>query len=167
MGVNRWSSYDHCHGFTATSIYKVQHNLKITTGFFVLGALSKSTGANIYEFETQDGRSVFKALDYLISTALQSGISWPVPNSVFFILTNIKGDFDTGTTVQMAKDAFVELKDIKYRSQAYEMQGSEFKTWNMNRLWTPFGAYDGRERSAGRRIGVGFMVAGVVLVLGL
>jgi hypothetical protein len=51
----------------------------------------------------------------------------------------------------MTKDAFVQLKDIKYRTQAYELQGSEYMTWNMHRLWSPFGAYDGREKSGGMK----------------
>jgi hypothetical protein len=85
----------------------------------------------------------------LISASLAAGPIWPVPNS---------GNFDAKASIQMAKDAFVQLKDIKYLSQAYEMQGGEYMTWNMHRLWSPFGAYDGRARSGEGRLSISLVI---------
>jgi hypothetical protein len=81
-------------------------------------ALQEQHGAEIYEFRL-DGGSVFSALT--ISSLREIASIWPVPTR--YLRFTFQGDFDLKVTVQMAKDAFVQLKDIKYRTQAYELQG--------------------------------------------
>jgi len=123
-------------------------------GFFVHGALSKSTLAEVFEFETQDGRSVFTALDYLVNAGLVGGKSWPVPNV---------GNFTTDATAQMCKEAFVELYDVRYVQDAYKMSG-RMLSWNVNRLWAPFGAYDSASLSGGMMsLSIDWRVAGLMV----
>ena len=43
---------------------------------FVVGGLAKSTEVGVFGFQTEDGRSLKRAVDYLVPYALNGGQGW-------------------------------------------------------------------------------------------
>lgn len=114
----------------ASSWYFSNYNLE---AYFVQIGFSQTTGLSVFNYETTDGKSVKKALEFMISFGLKSGAGWPAIN---------RAAFDIKKLSQMCKQAFVVTKDTKYLESANQMQGGRAFIWNVNRLWAPHGAYD-------------------------
>ena len=61
------------------------------------------------------------------------------------------------------KEAFVILRDTKYIFVSDTIQNNKPITWNLNRLWAPFGAYDAADSSDALALETNFWL----LILGL
>ncbi|KAJ3298442.1 hypothetical protein HK104_010702 [Borealophlyctis nickersoniae] len=111
-------------------------------GFFVQGHLAASTNVSVFGYQTSDGRSLLRALNYLVPFALGNGTGWPVPN---------QGGFGNVTTGEMCKEAFVVYRDQKFLTAASQLQNGTPMTWNPTRLWSPYNVFDVPLRSGARR----------------
>ncbi|KAJ3082306.1 hypothetical protein HK102_001801 [Quaeritorhiza haematococci] len=135
--------------------------------FFVLAHIAQNSlsSVQVFQFQTQDGRSLARAVDYLMPFALSNGTGWPVPNT---------GGFDPSVVNQLCKDAYVVYRDVKYSNAFEQIQNGKPMSWNVRRLWMPYGAYDtpiyARSGSIGRWENQHAMwtlvVAGVIGVVG-
>ncbi|KAI8918824.1 alginate lyase-domain-containing protein [Entophlyctis helioformis] len=129
-------------------------------GLFVLGFLSQSTPFNLFQYQDAQGRSLVRALDYMLPYATTNGSGWPVAN---------RGNFDPAAVVELCKLAYIVYRDVKYIGVANELQAKP-KIWNPVRLWTPYMAFDAPVRSSAARAashGLWQMVAvGASVVIG-
>ncbi|KAJ3050739.1 hypothetical protein HK097_008260 [Rhizophlyctis rosea] len=100
---------------------------------FVVGDLAKNTGVGVFGFQTGDGRSLKRVIDYLVPYALNGGQGWPVPNS---------GNFSMDEIIELCKEAYIVYKDQKYLDAANQLQGNSPQTWNPMRLWAPYNVFD-------------------------
>ncbi|KAJ3034400.1 hypothetical protein HDV00_005056 [Rhizophlyctis rosea] len=124
------------------SWFYVNYNIQ---GLFVIGWMAQAVGLDMFSYQTYDGRSIKRALDYLLPYALNNGTGWPHLNL---------GPFDMSTTIQNCKEAFLAYRDPYYLEVAYQLQGNVPQMWNPSRLWTPFLAFDGPQQSAAFKLGV-------------
>ncbi|KAI8802511.1 alginate lyase-domain-containing protein [Cladochytrium replicatum] len=119
-----------------------QYSIFNLKAHFTQGWLAQSTGVEYFQFQTNDGRSAAKALNYLMSYTLVNGSGWPV--------TNI-GNFDPTDVVELAKEAFIVYRDVKYTSFVDAVQGKP-ASWNPFRLWAPYASIDGALRAGAPRM---------------
>lgn len=111
-------------------------NLK---ALFHIAYLSQSTKINLFQYQDSQGRSIVKALDYLLPFATTNGTGWPVLNI---------GDFKPDTVVQLAKEAYVVYRDSRYIQTANALQNDIPRTANVARLWNPYLSFDNLRSSA-------------------
>ncbi|KAJ3034562.1 hypothetical protein HDV00_004925 [Rhizophlyctis rosea] len=100
---------------------------------FVAGYLAMNTNVSLFGYQTSDGRSVQRAVDYLVPYALAAGGGWPVPNS---------GNFSGDEVVESCKEAYLIYRDQKYLDAANQLQAYTPQTWNPMRLWAPYNVFD-------------------------
>ncbi|KAJ3329317.1 hypothetical protein HDU76_008158 [Blyttiomyces sp. JEL0837] len=120
--------------------------------FFVLAELAKTTGISLLRYQTQDGKSLMKVLDFVIPYAKVNGTGWPFNNTLGGNV-NVTA-FQTGNIAEMCKQAYITLRDDKYWKAARDIQGGRVKAWNPSRLWAPYDAYDApaARSGAGRNV---------------
>ncbi|KAJ3022239.1 hypothetical protein HKX48_006661 [Thoreauomyces humboldtii] len=114
--------------------------------FFILGHLARNAGSpspDVFTAATSDGRSVRKAVDFLLPYALANGTGWPVT-------TNATFDVGAGY-IQILKEAYVVWGDTTYLDAVDTLQPVP-EIWNPSKLWTPFAAFDVQVESAAQRI---------------
>ena len=111
-------------------------NLK---ALFFVAYLSQSTSVNLFQYQDPQGRSIPRALNYLIPYASNNGTNWPVPNM---------GDYNPNTVIELCKQAYVVYRDTRYINTANALQYGIPKTSNPNRLWNPYLAFDNIRSSA-------------------
>ncbi|KAJ3122052.1 hypothetical protein HK098_003148 [Nowakowskiella sp. JEL0407] len=110
---------------------------------FAQGWLCQTTQVPLFTYTSPDGRSIPKALNYLMGFAVNNGTGWRNSSE-----TNL--DYDE--IISLSKQAYVEYKDVKYIDFVNKMQ-TEPQIWNINKLWSPYGSFDAAPSSQSGSVG--------------
>ncbi|KAK9727417.1 hypothetical protein K7432_001856 [Basidiobolus ranarum] len=85
-----------------TSFYYSVFNLR---GLFLLSSLSERVGVDIWNYQGKNGRSIKKAVDYILPYALDHGNGWPYHNI---------GNYDVLEFSSILELAYLRYGDAKY-----------------------------------------------------
>ncbi|TPX58509.1 mannuronate-specific alginate lyase [Powellomyces hirtus] len=112
-------------------------------GLFVIGHMTRNAPIylDLFGVATTDGRSIRKAIEFLLPYALTSGSGWPLaPNKTFEVGNNF---------IELLKEAYVVYGDQRYLAAVAALQ-PEPEVWNPFKLWTPYAAFDVRVDNGAR-----------------
>ncbi|KAG0189314.1 hypothetical protein DFQ28_003570 [Apophysomyces sp. BC1034] len=126
---------------------------------FRLARMAHLDGVDLYSYQSQDGKSLRKALDYLVGYA-QNTSSWPFNSTMADkskALTNL---------VEILEYAYVAYDDLHYKTVRDRLADQYARPYNITRLMLPWYAFGTnpekdpkRENSAGSPYGVSPIIA--------